>query len=58
MRTAIDSYGHEHLRAEYEELVLREADYILRNSPAMSKKLQEGLENPDKRGFWKKFRIF
>jgi hypothetical protein len=58
MRTAIDSYGHEHLRAEYEELVEREADYVSRNSPAMSKKLREAFENPDKQGFWKKFRIF
>ena len=58
VRTAIDSYGHEHLRKEYEELVRREVAYIEQNSPAVSKKLQEALENPDKPSFWKKFRIF
>jgi hypothetical protein len=58
VRTAIDSYGHEHLRAEYEGLVQRESDYILRNSPAMPKKLKEAFENPDKQSFWKRFRIF
>jgi len=46
MRDAIDSFGHEHLRAEYDELVRREGEYIRRTSPAMSQQIEQAMKTP------------
>ena len=59
MRTAIDSFGHEHLRPEYDELVRREVDYVSQRSPALQARMREEFEKREPDGpFWKKFRIF
>ena len=55
VRTAIDSYGHEHLRAEYDELVEREVDYINRSGSIRA--LFPAKASGRKQSFWKKFRI-
>ena len=59
MRTAIDSFGQEQLRPEYDELVRREVDYVSQRSPALQARMQEEFEKREPDGsFWKKFRIF
>lgn len=55
MRTAIDSFGQEQLRAEYDELVRREVAYVTAQSPAMRRQMHEDFENGD---IGKKYRIF
>jgi tetratricopeptide (TPR) repeat protein len=55
MRTAIDSFGQEQLRAEYDELVRREVEYITSRSPAMRRQMQEDFKSGN---LGKKYRIF
>ena len=55
MRTAIDSFGQEQLRAEYDELVRREVAYITARSPAMRRQMYKDFERGD---IEKKYRIF